>query len=185
MKADYRVVLDACVLANHGVCDLLLRLAESPRQFIPVWSKDILEETRRTHVSKLEWPVALADSFQSEVRRAFPHSMAEHYEQLIPTLTNHEKDRHVLAAAIRSGSSLILTFNLKHFPMSSLDPWDLEVVHPDDYLLALYAMAPEQVVSRIAAIAAKRKTDAQDILLRLGKTLPKFAAKLFDGLDLT
>ena len=27
MKADYRVILDACVLANFGVCDLLLRLA--------------------------------------------------------------------------------------------------------------------------------------------------------------
>jgi hypothetical protein len=32
MKADYRVLLDACVLANFGVCDLLLRLSERPRQ---------------------------------------------------------------------------------------------------------------------------------------------------------
>ncbi len=31
MRADYRVFLDACVLANHGVCDLLLRLSERPR----------------------------------------------------------------------------------------------------------------------------------------------------------
>jgi len=30
MKADYRLLLDACVLANFGVCDLLLRLAERP-----------------------------------------------------------------------------------------------------------------------------------------------------------
>jgi hypothetical protein len=33
MKADFRVVLDACVLANFGVCDLLLRLAERPRLY--------------------------------------------------------------------------------------------------------------------------------------------------------
>lgn len=32
MKADYRVLLDACVLANFGVCDLLLRLSERPRE---------------------------------------------------------------------------------------------------------------------------------------------------------
>jgi restriction system protein len=31
MRADYRVILDACVLANHSVCDLLLRLSERPR----------------------------------------------------------------------------------------------------------------------------------------------------------
>jgi hypothetical protein len=26
--ANHRVVLDACVLANHGICDLFLRLAD-------------------------------------------------------------------------------------------------------------------------------------------------------------
>jgi hypothetical protein len=35
MRADFKVVLDACVLANFGVCDLLLRLAERPRLYLP------------------------------------------------------------------------------------------------------------------------------------------------------
>ena len=35
MQADFRVVLDACVLANAGVCDLFLRLAEPPRSSSP------------------------------------------------------------------------------------------------------------------------------------------------------
>jgi len=35
MKADYRVFLDACVLANFGVCDLLLRLSDLPRLIVP------------------------------------------------------------------------------------------------------------------------------------------------------
>lgn len=53
MKADFRVFLDACVLANIGVCDLLLRLAERPRQHLPFWSEDVLAEVYRTHTEKL------------------------------------------------------------------------------------------------------------------------------------
>ncbi len=30
MRADFHVLLDACVMANQGVCDLLLSLAERP-----------------------------------------------------------------------------------------------------------------------------------------------------------
>ena len=43
MKADFSVCLDACVLANFPVADLLLKLAERPRQYLPVWSDDIME----------------------------------------------------------------------------------------------------------------------------------------------
>lgn len=38
MRADFKVVLDACVLANYGVANLLLSLAEKPRLYLPVWS---------------------------------------------------------------------------------------------------------------------------------------------------
>lgn len=34
MQADFKIVLDACVLANIAVCDLFLRLAEKPRLFL-------------------------------------------------------------------------------------------------------------------------------------------------------
>lgn len=33
LRADFRVCLDANVLANQAVCDLLLRLAEYPRLY--------------------------------------------------------------------------------------------------------------------------------------------------------
>jgi hypothetical protein len=43
MRADFKVVLDACVLANFGVCDLFLRLADAgtflPSSSAPSWSK--------------------------------------------------------------------------------------------------------------------------------------------------
>lgn len=44
MIADFKVVIDACVLADFGVCDLFLRLAEKPRLFLPQWSEELLDE---------------------------------------------------------------------------------------------------------------------------------------------
>ena len=58
MNANFRVVLDACVLANFGLCDLFLTLAETPRLYQPVWSREILDEVQRTQVGKLGWPDA-------------------------------------------------------------------------------------------------------------------------------
>lgn len=48
MDKDYLVILDACVLVGGGLRDTLLRLAETPRLFVPKWSDDIINETVRT-----------------------------------------------------------------------------------------------------------------------------------------
>src|SRR5690554_1170320 len=51
-------------------------------------------------------------------------------------------DRHVLAAAIRCNANAIVTFNLKDFPDASLRQYDIEVIHPDDFILYQIDMAP-------------------------------------------
>lgn len=183
MRADYRVFLDACVLANFGVCDLLLRLSERPRLIVPHWSEEVLAEVWRTHLEKLEWPPALAETFQTEIRTAFPAAAVTGYEALLPALTNHEKDRHVLAAAIRGNCPLIVTFNLKDFPAEALRPWHITASHPQDYLLILYEMEPRQVTACLGEIAGRRKLEVQDVLIRLGKTLPQFSQRVLDDLS--
>ena len=45
---------------------------------------------------------------ESEFRRHFPEAWIEDYEKLIPTMTNHPKDRHVLAAAAHAGATKTL-----------------------------------------------------------------------------
>jgi predicted nucleic acid-binding protein len=183
VRADYKVFIDACVLANQGVCDLLLRLAERPRLFIPHWSEEVLAEVRRTHVTKLNWPERLADHYQTEIRNAFPEAVVSGYEPLTENLTNDPKDRHVLAAAIRGDCPLILTFNLKHFPKSSLSAWEVCAEHPQDYLLVLYGMDPKQVVACLGEIAGRRKLEIEDVLIKLGKSIPAFASKVLDDLE--
>ena len=184
LKADFKVFLDACVLADIAVCDLLLRLAERPRQYLPKWSDEVLAETRRTQ-EKLGWPGHLVDSFEDQLRTVFPESLVTGYEHLLDAVENDPKDRHVLAAAIHAKAEVILTFNLGDFPPAALNPWEVAAVHPQHYLLTLYSIDPLQVVSRVSEIAAKRGQDEQDVLIRLGRALPDFAARLMDDLDLT
>jgi predicted nucleic acid-binding protein len=182
MRADYRVFLDACVLANHGVCDLLLRLSERPRLIVPHWSDQVLTEVKNTHAGKLNWPPHLVDSFQEKIRLAFPQACVSGHEDLIPSLKNDEKDRHVLAAAIRGNCSLIVTFNLKHFPADALRAWPVQVTHPQDYLLVLYEMEPKQVIGCLGEIAGRRHLELQDVLIRLGRVLPTFSCRVLDDL---
>ncbi len=183
MKADFRVFIDACVLANFGVCDLLLRLAERPRQYLPFWSEEVLAEVYRTHTERLGWPEDLARYFGEELRTHFPEALSVGYEHLLPSVTNDPKDRHVPAAAAHARAEIILTFNLKDFSPEALEPWGIEAKHPQDYLLTLYDMDKAQVVSRITAIATRREEGMEDVLVRLGKSLPLFASRLLDDLD--
>lgn len=183
MRADFKVVLDACVLANYGVANLLLSLAEKPRLYLPVWSEEILAETRRTQVGRLEWPERIADSFQTQLRAVFPESLALGFEHLIGVCTNDEKDRHVLACAIHSKAEVILTFNLKDFPEESLSRWQVSAEHPQDYLIMLFRLEPLQVMQHLGAIAGKRGCSLEDHLIDLGRFVPAFSTVVLDQLD--
>lgn len=173
-----RVVIDACVLANFGACDLLLRLAEPPRLFIPMWSQTILDEVHRTQTTKLGWPAHLADHFQEQVCHSFPKAMTSDYEDLIPQLSNDPKDRHVLAAAIRASARSILTFNLKDFPKSALSLWSISAQHPDDFSLELFQRHSERTTNTLQEIASSRNRSLNKHLSHLAKSLPKFSGTI-------
>jgi len=79
--ANYRVVLDACVLANHGICDLFLGLA----------------------------------------------------------------------------------------------PWEIHAVHPADYMITLYSIAPDVVVAKLGDMARARNQEPRLYLEKLGRSVPAFA----------
>jgi len=179
MKADYKVLLDACVIANIGVCDLYLRLAEQPRLYLPRWSEEILGEVRSTH-KKLGWQSDLAEYFQHEIRKAFPEALISGYEQLTPIMTNQEKDRHVLAAAVKDGIDLIITFNLRHFRSEDLSKWNVRAEHPQNYLLTLYSINPAIVLAKLTIIAQKKGLTLSDLLINLGKSVPEFSAKVLE-----
>lgn len=167
MRADFPVVLDACVLAEAAVSDLFLRLSEEPRLLLPKWTEAILEETRRTYVEKLGWSEALAHSRISAAQEFFPEAMVSGYEHVIPSCTNHPKDRHVLAAAIYSKTETIVTFNVKDFKPEALDPWGINAAHPAEYLKVLYDHDPAAVTNALHGMAAKSGRSVPEMLARL------------------
>lgn len=73
MRADYRVVLDACVLIPMPLADTLLRMAEAPRLFLPRWSQVIMDEVTRNLIAKWDMAAERAhDLIVTYNRRHFP-----------------------------------------------------------------------------------------------------------------
>lgn len=63
------------------------------------------------------------------------YTNATNYSTLIGTLKLPDQDdRHVLAAAIRSSSDVIVTLNLKDFPGDVVRTHDIEVQTPDYFI---------------------------------------------------
>jgi predicted nucleic acid-binding protein len=182
---DSVVILDACVLAPFSTCDIFLRLAEEPRLYLPRWSTDILDEVRRTQIGKLGWPEKLSEYWRDQVASSFPEALVEGYEGLLDECSNDSKDRHVLAAARSAKATIIVTFNLKHFPRSSVEHFAIQVSHPSEFLLQLFDSEPAQVLSRLEEIAEKREIELAEVLRRLSKSVPRFADHVAGSQGLT
>jgi len=179
------VVLDACVLVNFSVCDTLLRLAEPPRLFEPKWSEEIIRETTRTLESKLQWPSALAAHLEAELRVNFSEAWISGYERLIPQMTNDVADRHVTAATIHGGASIIVTFNLRHFRPEQLKPWGIVAQHPQSFLCELFQQEQAPVMTKLEQQAADRGRGLRELLLTLNATVPDFVAMVSDAISRT
>ena len=166
------VVLDACVLADFIISDLLLRMAEDPVLILPRWSEEIFAEVRRTH-RKLKWEEAIAETWQESVREAFPEAFFDAPKEVVSGLTNHRKDRHVLGTAIISRAETIVTYNLRDFKPAALESWGVVAVSPDEFLCQLYEMYPDLVALKVMDMA-KRHT-LKGLILKVQRTAPKFA----------
>ncbi len=178
MHADFPVVLDACVLANQRVTDLLLRPSETPRLFLPKWSGRILDEADKTLVEKLAWPASLAAYRRQQMATHFGEALVEGFEPIESCLENDPKDRHVLAAAISAKCEIIVTFNLKHFPADALSPWGVEAHHPSKFLESLYSLNQGLVVQRLNDIGAVLGKTTAEVISELSVHVRPFAIQV-------
>lgn len=141
------VIYDACVLYPAPLRDLLLHLARTGL-FAARWTSEIQAEWTRNLIaqrpelaSKLPRTVELMNS-------AVPDVLVTGYEALVGGLTLPDvDDRHVLAAAIRAGAQLIVTFNLRDFPATELAPYGIEATHPDTFITQQFDLHEALVVS--------------------------------------
>src|SRR5271157_3509057 len=71
---EYTAVLDACVLLPMPLCDTLLRLAEEPSLYRPLWSTATLDEVARNLEHKFKRSPAQCQHRIEMMRKAFPEA---------------------------------------------------------------------------------------------------------------
>lgn len=143
---QFVVVYDACVLYPAPLRDFLIRLATTGL-FAARWTDQIHDEwTRNLAASRPE----LADKLPRTVElmnQAVPDCLITGFEPLLSGLALPDPDdRHVLAAAIRAGAQLIVTFNLKDFPEQKLAPFGIEAVHPDTFVVQQFDLHEARIL---------------------------------------
>lgn len=180
---SFPVFFDTCVLYGEIVNDLILRLAEE-RFFTPYWSSGVLTELRKNLSIRVGEERAARRI--NAMTHAFPDATVTGYESLIEDMTCDEKDRHVLAAADHSLAQTLVTFNLKDFPESSTFSLDIEIKHPDVFLLDVFDLDPGRVAQvGYTALRSYREypqtpEDYTHMLQRSG--LPQFAQHIYPAL---
>ncbi|MBL8060752.1 MAG: PIN domain-containing protein [Chthonomonas sp.] len=185
VRADFAVVLDACVLVEASVADFYLRLSEEPRLLLPKWTDLIWDEVDRTCIGKLGWDPDLTKRRRLAATTNFEEALVTGYEHLTEFCKNDEKDRHVLAAAIHEKVETIVTMNLKHFQADALDPWGIIAVHPDKYLITLFEHDRGIVADKLHRLAQDRRKSVEEILGRLAWTVPRFSTHVSKELGIS
>jgi len=142
------VVLDACVLYPASLRDFLLCLAEQGC-LRPAWSADIVEEFVRSILAdRPDLERRQLERTVQAMNAAFPEASVTGYDHIVKTLALPDPgDRHVLAAAIKARASVIVTLNLKDFPLAELAKHGIEAMHPDAFVVDLMK-ADSSVVER-------------------------------------
>jgi hypothetical protein len=128
-------LLDANVLYPAPRRDYMLHLA-SLGVYVPIWTDAIQDEWIRNLLkARPELNKAALAATQRSMDKAFPGANITGYESIIESLSLPDpNDRHVLAAAIKGQAQLIVTANLKDFPLSALAPFRIQALHPDDFV---------------------------------------------------
>ncbi len=181
--SSFIAVLDANVLFPAPIRDLLLNLA-CEGLYQPKWSDAIQEEWVRNLLVKRP------DLLQSQLSKTvdamnatFPDANIKGYEKFINGLKLPDpNDRHILAAALKSKSGVIVTFNVKDFPQDYLKNFEIEIQHPDIFVSNLINLdelrANLALTSQVKRLVNPPKTK-QEIITTLEKCGLNRSAKLF------
>ena len=144
-------VFDACTLYPFHLRNVIVQAAV-----------DRLVEARWTDAIHDEWirnlgtgpptiPIARLDRTRRLMNEALPTAMVSGYEDHVAAVNLPDpNDRHVVAAGIATGASIILTWNLRHFPANELRKFGLRKETPDAFLAHLYDQVPGLMIGSLA-----------------------------------
>lgn len=155
----FTCVLDTNVIYPIDVRDLLLWFAYYDL-YTPKWSAHIFDEW----ASVMKRKGVLTEEIEKRIanaNQAFPDALVKNYEPLIDALSLPDpKDRHVLAAAIKTNANVIVTNNLKDFPADYLATYGLSAKSADDFITDTIDLNQELAVKAfITLVQNKRNPD--------------------------
>jgi predicted nucleic acid-binding protein len=188
--ARYTALLDACVLHPMAMTDALMSLASSGL-YAAKWSRTIesewiasIEVRRPDLKGKLGYR-------RDQMREAVPDWEVE--ERAWQSLTGGLElpdpgDVHVLAAALAGHADCIVTTNLRDFPPDVVGPLGIEIMHPDQFIVAQWDLDPFVAVAafkRMRARWKKPQATAEDFAAALEHAgLPATAQRLREAAEL-
>ncbi len=160
----FTAILDACVLYPAPLRDLLVQFAVAglyrarwTEEIHDEWIDSVLKDRSDLTRERLQRTREL-------MNRAILDSVVRDYEQLIPGLELPDaNDRHVMAAAIKCGASVIVTNNLKDFPLEYVGRFGIEAQHPDDFLACQFDMDVAIACAAIKAVRQRLRTPPKSI----------------------
>lgn len=177
----FSALLDSCVLFPFALRDTLLRVAEVGI-YRPRWSSQILDDVRRSLVGRYpDKPAERFDSMLATMREAFEDALIEGHEAMIESMTNDPNDRHVLAAAVTGRVDVIVTHNVKDFPLKSCEPYGVDVQTPDEFLIHAFHLDPDLVTDVLRNQAQDKQAppiELEELLDSLGRSVPEFVSEV-------
>jgi len=142
-----KVFLDTCVLYPPILRNLLLGLADAGL-FDPLWSESVAAEWLHVTARKKSpgAPQALARMLQRWPDAVTPAGEPEAFD--LPDAA----DRHVLAGDVAGGADILMTLNLRDFPIRSMDPFGIRLCAPDAFVMELWLQHPQPIEEQVAQL---------------------------------
>jgi predicted nucleic acid-binding protein len=147
--------------------NLLCTLAEA--EFFRIrWSDRILDETEGAIATMLaakgesEAP-AKAGQAREKLAIAFEDAMVTDYEHLVCVCNGSipdPKDAHVIAAALKTQAAIIVTDNLRDFPLPFLARLNLDARSADEFIADSIALDPGRAVAALKKMRLRLKQPA-------------------------
>ncbi len=160
-SVQFTCVLDTNVIYPIEIRDLLFWFAHYDLYTVK-WSKHIFDEweevMRRKGVPDEEIQKRVGNA-----NAAFCDALVKNYDPLIDMLElPDDKDRHVLAAAIKANANIIVTNNLKDFPEDYLATFGLAAKTADEFLADLIDLNQEIAVQAFRELVLNRRNPDLD-----------------------
>ncbi|QLF71630.1 PIN domain-containing protein (plasmid) [Peteryoungia desertarenae] len=143
-------VYDACVLYPFHLRNVLIQCAFDGLVEAR-WTDEIHDEWMRNLVANTpHLPIERLIATRDKMKAVLPEADVTNYRAFVSDLTLPDPDdRHVLAAAIAAKASVIVTWNIKDFPVELLRPYGVTCQSPYDFLVDLNAAFPDALISSV------------------------------------